>query len=53
MPSIPALRKPRQAAIYEFKASLAYIVSSRTAKTTKRNSVSKTQQTGLERWLSG
>ena len=38
---VPALRKPRQADLCEFEASLVYRVSSRTARTTQRNSVSK------------
>jgi hypothetical protein len=38
--------------ISEFKASLVYRVSSRTARDTQRNPVSKDRQ-GLVRWLSG
>jgi hypothetical protein len=43
VPVIRALERQRQARIYEFKASLVYRVSSRTAKTAQRNSVSKKQ----------
>lgn len=35
MALIPALEKQRQAALHEFQASLVYIVSSRSAKTTQ------------------
>jgi hypothetical protein len=42
MPLIPALRRQRQA-ISEFKASLVYRVSSRTARATQRNLVSRKQ----------
>jgi hypothetical protein len=38
---IPALRRQRQADLYEFKASLVYRVSSRTARTSQRNPVSE------------
>ena len=39
---IPALRRQRQADLWEFKASLVYRVSSRTARAvTQRNPVSK------------
>jgi hypothetical protein len=40
-PLIPALGRQRQAQISEFQASLAYRVSSRTARTTQRNPVSE------------
>jgi hypothetical protein len=42
--------------ISEFEASLVYRVSSRTARATQRNPVSKKRKRkkeGLERWLSG
>ena len=43
---IPALRKQRQVDFCEFKASLVYRVSSRTARTvSQRNPVSKNKQT--------
>jgi hypothetical protein len=42
MPLIPALKRQRQADLYEIKASLAYRVSSRTAKSTQRNPTLKT-----------
>jgi hypothetical protein len=42
MPLIPALGRQRQV-ISEFKASLVYRVSSRTARTTQRNLVLKKQ----------
>ena len=38
---IPALRRQRQEDLCDFKASLVYRVSSRTARTTQRNTVSK------------
>jgi uncharacterized membrane protein len=44
MPLIPALVRQKQA-ISEFKASLVYRVSSRTARATQRNPVSKNQKT--------
>jgi hypothetical protein len=40
MPLIPALGRQRQADLSEFKASLLYIVSSRTAGATQRGIVS-------------
>jgi hypothetical protein len=43
MPSIPALGRQRQV-ISEFEASLVYRVSSRTARATQRNPVSKNKQ---------
>ena len=44
-PLIPGLGKERQADLSEFKASLVYKVSSRTARTvTQRNPVSKNKQ---------
>jgi hypothetical protein len=44
MPLIPALGRQRQTDwISEFKASLVYRVSSRTARATQRNPVSKIQ----------
>jgi hypothetical protein len=42
-PLISALRRQRQADLYEFKVSLVYKVSSRTAKATQRNPVSNRQ----------
>jgi hypothetical protein len=42
MPIIPALGRQRQA-VSELEVSLVYSVSSRTAKTTQRNPVSKKQ----------
>jgi hypothetical protein len=39
MPLIPALRRGRR--IFEFEASLVYRASSRTARATQRNSVSR------------
>ena len=42
-PLIPALGRQRQADLCEFKDSLVYRVSSRTAKDTQRNPVSKNQ----------
>jgi hypothetical protein len=41
MPLITALKKQRQVDLYEFKASLVYIVSSRTARATEMAIVSK------------
>jgi hypothetical protein len=43
MPLIPALRRQRQVDIYKYEANLVYKVSSRTARTTQRNHVSKKQ----------
>jgi Sec-independent protein translocase protein TatA len=43
MPLIPALERQRGRWISEFKASLVYRVSSRTARTIQRNPVSKKQ----------
>jgi hypothetical protein len=43
MPLIPALRRKKQADLREFKASLIYRASSRTAKATLKNPVSKTK----------
>jgi hypothetical protein len=45
MPLIPVLwrRRQRQEELSEFKASLVYRVSSRTAKATRRNSILKKQ----------
>ena len=37
---IPALRRKRRVNVYEFQASLVYMVSFRTARATKRNPVS-------------
>jgi hypothetical protein len=42
-PLIPALRRQRQADLSGFKASLVYIMSSRIAKATQRNFISKTK----------
>jgi hypothetical protein len=44
MPLIPALGRQRQR-ISEFKASLVYRVSPRTAKATQRNPILKNQKT--------
>jgi hypothetical protein len=41
---IPALRRQRGKQIPEFKASLVYRVSSRTARATQRNPVSEKQE---------
>jgi hypothetical protein len=41
MPLIPAFRRQRQVDLCEFKASLVYRASSRTARATQRNPVSK------------
>jgi hypothetical protein len=41
LPLIPALGRQRHVDLCEFKASLIYRVSSRTAKATQRNLVSK------------
>ena len=43
-PLIPALGRQREADLYEFKDSLDNGVSSRTAKDTQRNHVSKSQK---------
>ena len=58
--TIVALSGQRQADLSEFKASLVYRVSSRIAKVTLRNPVSKNQtkptnqtEMGLEKCLSG
>jgi hypothetical protein len=46
MPLIPALGRRQRQADFEFEVSLVYRVSSRTARATQRNSVSKkTKQT--------
>jgi hypothetical protein len=58
---VPALRRQRQSDLSEFEASLVYRVSSRTARATQRDPVSKTNENysfkklviGLESWLSG
>ena len=44
MPLIPALRRLKQVDLCEFKASLVYRVSSRTARAIQRNPVSKKNQ---------
>ena len=50
MPLIPALERQKQANLCGFKASLVYIVSSRTgSKATKRNSVLKKNKIKKER----
>ena len=41
---IPAPRRQRQADFYDFKASLVYRVSSKTARATQRNPVLKRKQ---------
>jgi hypothetical protein len=41
MPLIPALGRQRQVDLYEFEDSLVYRVSSRPARSTQRNPVSK------------
>ena len=43
-PLVPALRRQRQENLCEFEASLAYKASSRTARTTQKNPVSKTNK---------
>jgi len=43
MPIIPALGRQRQAHLCEFKVSLSYRVSSKTARATQKNAVSKRQ----------
>jgi hypothetical protein len=43
-PLIPALEKQRQANFSEIEASLVYRASSRTARATQRNPVSKNQK---------
>jgi hypothetical protein len=43
-PLIPALWRQTQMDLWEFMASLIYIVSSRKAKATQRNPVSKAKQ---------
>ena len=45
----PALRRQRQADLREFEASLGYRVSSRTAKATQRNPVSKKPKKNVKR----
>ena len=47
MPLIPALRRQREVDISEFEASLVYRVSSRTARATQRNPVSKNKDSFL------
>ena len=50
MPLIPALGKQRQAELCEFKTSLVYKVSSRSAKAvTQRNPVSKNEKKNKEK----
>ena len=44
----PALRRQSQVNICEIKASLVYRVSSRIARATQRNPVSKKQDSGVE-----
>ena len=41
MPLVPTLRRQRQVDLCQFEASLVYRVSSRAARTTQRNPVSK------------
>jgi hypothetical protein len=48
----PALRRKWQADLYEFKASLVYRTSSRTARATQRNPVLKNRR-GLWRYRKG
>ena len=45
----PALRRQRQAYLCEFKASLVYRISSRTAWATQRNPVSKSKNKQTDR----
>jgi flagellar biosynthesis/type III secretory pathway protein FliH len=45
----PALGRQRQVDLYEFEASLVYKVSSRTARVTQRNPVSKNQKKKKEK----
>jgi hypothetical protein len=46
----PCIGRQRQADICEFEASLVYRASSRTAKATQRNPVSKKKKSKLSRW---
>jgi hypothetical protein len=45
MPLMPALRRQRQADLHDFKASLAYVVSFRSARAIQRNPISKQNKT--------
>ena len=49
MPLIQALRRQRQADLCEFKASLVYTMSSRTARATERDSFKKKKTEREER----
>ena len=51
MPVIPALGRQRQADLCEFKASLIYSVSSRTARATKRPCLKKKKRGGGPRGI--
>ena len=44
MPLVPALKRQRQADLYEFKVNLVYRMSSRRARATQRNPVAKNQK---------
>jgi hypothetical protein len=44
MPLILVIRRQRQEDLCEFKASLIYVSSSRTAKTIEKDSISKTKK---------
>jgi hypothetical protein len=52
-PLILALRSQRRVNLCEFKASLVYIASSRIARATQRNSVSKTKTKREDRGMEG
>ena len=45
MPLLPAIRRQKQMDLFEFETSLVYRVSSKTARTTQRNPVSKNNKT--------
>jgi hypothetical protein len=48
LPIIPALKRQRQVDLCEFKTSLVYRASSRTARVTQRNPVSKNKNPNLK-----
>ena len=51
MPLISALRRQRQEDLCEFKASLVYTMSSRTARATERDSFKKTEREERENYF--